>query len=405
MSRCRSCQSPLEPFISFGPMPVANGFLGAEDFGHEAYFGLEAAFCTACTLVQLVSPVPPEKLFHGSYPFLTSSSAFMTQHFHRLGDQVRSGLGSKESAFVVEIGSNDGTLLQPLSAAGIRHLGVEPSANVAEMARAAGVDTLCAFFDGPLARGIVSDHGKADVILACNCFCHIADLHALAAGIRTLLKPQGVLVFEDPYVGDILRLTAYDQIYDEHVYYFSLAAVERWLGAYGLEVIDAQPQPVHGGSMRFTAARRGERRPAPSVARVRALESSEGLHRPETYARFRSRVERSRDGLVALLQSLRDRGSRVVGYGATSKSTTVLNYCGIKPPLLEFISDTTALKQGKFSPGAHVPVLPHTNFTADYPEFALLFAWNHAAEILAKEEGFRKAGGKWIRYIPEVEIF
>ncbi|MBS0335296.1 MAG: class I SAM-dependent methyltransferase [Proteobacteria bacterium] len=404
MRRCRVCGSAIEPFMSFGPMPLANGFLRAEEFASEAFFDLEVAFCERCAMVQLTEPVPPELMFHEQYPFYTSGSTLMTAHFHRLAAEVAQSLAREPDAFVVEIGSNDGTLLQAFSSGGTRHLGVDPSRNVAEAARAKGVETLCRFFDEQAAREIVLEYGQADAIIACNCFCHVGDLHALAAGIRALLKPGGLLVFEDPYLGDIVRLTSYDQIYDEHAYYFSAGSVSAWLSPYGLEVIDAQPQAVHGGSMRYTVARKGVHPARAGVAALRAEESRMALQAPHTYSLFRRRIEQSREALRDLLTRLHQQGKRVAGYGATSKSTTILNYCGITPELIEYITDTTPLKQGKFSPGAHIPVRSPAAFHFDFPDCALLFAWNHAEEIGAKETAFRSAGGKWIRYVPRVTI-
>lgn len=404
MKACRLCGAAIEPFIALGPMPAANGFLREEDYPDEYFFELSAAFCDRCAMPQLVEGIAPEMMFHDRYPFFTSSSAWMTGHFRDLATQVMREHLKGPDSFVVEIGSNDGTLLENFVAAGVRHLGVEPSGNVAAAAEEKGVRTLRRFFDEALAREIVRDHGHADVILAANCLCHVPELRALAAGLERLLKPRGLLIFEDPYLGDIVGKTAYDQIYDEHVFYFSVAGVERWLEPHRLVIVDVEPLAAHGGSMRYTVGRRGAWPVGPRVEAQRRAETRMGLHRPRTYAQFRLRVERSRDDLVALLRRLKQLGKRVVGYGATSKSTTVMNYCGITPDLIEFISDTTPLKQGKFSPGMHIPVRPHSEFVSRYPDHAVLFAWNHAAEIMQKESGYRSAGGKWIAYVPEVKV-
>lgn len=404
VNRCRICASQLEPFISFGRMPVANGFLGSEEFADEFFFDLRAAFCERCALPQLLEAVAPERMFNERYPFFTSSSTRMVAHFGAFAAQVARDCLAARDPFVVEIGSNDGTLLQHFATSGVRRLGVEPSANVALCAEEKGVPSLRRFFTEGVAGEIVRDHGEADVILAANCFCHLHDLHDLAAGIRRLLKPRGLLVFEDPYLGDIVANAAYDQIYDEHMFYFCATGVARWLERHELELVDVAPQPVHGGSMRYSIGRRGVWPVAPSVQALLREEVRSGLHRPQTYDRFRGRVEESREALVALLRALKRDARRVVGYGATSKSTTVLNYCGITPDLIEFISDTTPLKQGKFSPGMHIPVRPHAQFESRYPDHAVLFAWNHAAEIMERESGFRRAGGKWIAYVPEVKV-
>lgn len=404
MPECLVCRSPVEPFLSFGRMPIANGFLPREAFAEEYFFELKVGFCPSCSMVQLTELVDRERMFHENYAFFSSTSVRMAQHFQAFAAAVsRDHLGGPDP-FVAEIGSNDGIMLQNFAKAGVRHLGIEPSANVAEVARGKGVHTVCEFFDEALARRIVAEHGQADAFLGANCMCHIPYLHSVAEGIRILLKPTGVLVFEDPYLGDIVEKTSYDQIYDEHAFYFSVHSVASLFGRHGLEVVDAQPQNVHGGSMRYTIAHAGAKRPAPAVAAQLRKEQELGLNRPETYVRFRKNVERSRDELMKLLRDVRAAGKRVVGYAATSKSTTVTNYCGITPDLVEFISDTTPIKQGKFSPGAHIPVKPYDAFKARYPDYALLFGWNHGEEIMAKEQAFRAAGGKWIVYVPRVAV-
>lgn len=342
-------------------------------------------------------------MFHENYAFFSQTSRSMAVHFESFAQDVKeSRLG--DDPFVVEIGSNDGIMLRHFAKAGIRHLGIEPSANVAAAAREQGVQTLCAFFGKETADQILAEHGPADAILAANVMCHIPDLHSVGEGVDRLLKPDGVLIFEDPYLGDVIEKTSYDQIYDEHVYLFSVASVSSAFGPHGLEVIDVRPQVTHGGSMRYILGRKGRHAVSAAVGRQRAHEQALGLHLPETYARFRANCEGSRDRLVALLQELKAAGKRVAGYAATSKSTTVTNYCGIGPDLVEFISDTTPIKQGKFSPGTHIPVRPHADFAARHPDYALLFAWNHQREILEKEQEFVAGGGRWILFVPEVGV-
>lgn len=404
MKKCLICDSPVEPFVSFGRMPIANGFLTAGQFADEYFFELSVGFCPKCTMVQLMEQPEPQKMFHENYAFYSSTSTKMAEHFKELAERVKSRRLKSPDPFVVEIGSNDGITLQHFASAGIRHLGIEPSANVAKAAEARGVRSLCRFFDEKLAHEIVAEHGHADVFLGANVMCHIPTLHSVMAGIKALLKPDGVLIFEDPYLGDIVEKTSYDQIYDEHAFYFSLRSLSHLFDHHGLEVIDVEPQKVHGGSMRYIVARKGAFDPVPAVATLREKELALGLHEPATYHRLRENIERSRDGLMRLLQKLKKQGSRVVGYGATSKSTTVINYCGITPDLVEFISDTTPIKQGKFSPGMHIPVRSYAEFEGNYPNFALLFAWNHAVEIMGKERKFQEKGGRWVLYVPRVEI-
>lgn len=403
MNKCRICGAPIAPFMSFGKMPIANGFLFPHQYGQEYFFELAPAFCPQCNMVQLIEQPEPEQMFHGEYAYFASTSAYMCEHFRQLYSRVtKDFLG--DDPFVVEIGSNDGISLRNYAAAGIRHLGIEPSANVAERARSLGVQTWCEFFDDKLAHRIVAEHGKADVFMGANVMCHIPSLSSVFKGVRELLKPTGVMIFEDPYLGDVIEKTSFDQLYDEHVFLFSAQSIANAARPHGLELIDLEHLDTHGGSMRYFLAPTGARQPAPIVAQTLENERRLGLDKPETFDSFRRSCEAIRDDLRAVLDRLRAEGKRVVGYGATSKSTTVINYCGISPDHLEFISDTTPTKQGKFTPGGHIPVKPRDAFAERYPDYALLFAWNHAAEIQAKETDFNAKGGRWITYVPKVEI-
>jgi methylation protein EvaC len=402
---CRVCSAEIAPFMSFGRMPIANGFLKPEETGSEYFFELAPAFCGACGMFQLMEQPQPKKMFHDQYAFYSSTSRYMQAHFEAFAHAVINGvLAGREDPFVVELGSNDGIMLRHFRERGLRHLGVEPSANVAEVACSQGINTVSAFFDRKLADDIATEHGGADAILAANVMCHIPDLPGVAAGVQCLLKPDGVFMFEDPYLGDMIGKISYDQIYDEHVFIFSASSVRRAFAPFGLELVDVMPQVTHGGSMRYTLAPKGSRRVSRKVDEQLAKEAALGLDRAETYLRFKTNCESSRAALRQTLERLRSQDKRVVGYGATSKSTTVINYCGITPSHVEFISDTTPIKQGRLSPGAHIPVKPYGEFVKRYPDYALLFAWNHAAEIREKETGFVAAGGRWIVYVPEVAI-
>lgn len=403
MARCLICNSGIEPFMSFGKMPIANGFLKAEQFVDEYFFELKVGCCPKCAMVQLTELVDREKMFHENYAFYSSTSMRMIHHFREFAESVRTHYLAGPDPFVIEIGSNDGIMLQNFAQSGIRHLGIEPSANVAQVAIDKGVRTISRFFDEQLAAQIVEENGPADAFIGGNVMCHIPYLHSVVAGIKKILKPRGVLVFEDPYLGDIVEKTSYDQIYDEHAFYFSVAALGQLFEPYDMEIVDAVPQNVHGGSMRYVVARRGAYEVKESVGRQRNKEAALGLQERRTYENLRKNIERSRDELLKLLRTLKHDHKRVVGYGATSKSTTVTNFCGITPDLVEFISDTTPIKQGKFSPGAHIPVKPYSAFTNPYPDYALLFAWNHGEEIVAKEDKFRESGGRFIVYVPRVK--
>jgi methylation protein EvaC len=403
--RCRVCDATIAPFMSFGRMPIANGFLRPDETKDEYFFELAPAFCDICGTFQLTEQPQPEKMFHGQYAFYSSTSRYMQAHFESFAHAVINAvLAGRDDPFIVELGSNDGIMLRHFQKRGLRHLGVEPSTNVAEVARNRGINTLSAFFDRELADAIVAERGRADAVLAANVMCHIPDLSSVAAGVQRLLKPDGVFIFEDPYLGDMIAKTSYDQIYDEHVFIFSANSVRRAFAPFELELVDVVPQLTHGGSMRYTLAPKGSQRPSQKVDEQLAKETALGFDRPETYLQFKTTCENSRAALMQTLERARGQGKRIVGYGATSKSTTVINYCGITPAHVEFISDTTPIKQGRLSPGAHIPVKPYDEFVRHYPDYALLFAWNHATEIREKETSFVAAGGRWIVYVPEVAI-
>ncbi|RKZ85448.1 MAG: SAM-dependent methyltransferase [Candidatus Parabeggiatoa sp. nov. 3] len=385
--------------MSFGKMPLANGFLAPEQFDDEYFFELKPAFCENCLTFQIIEQPNPEKMFHDSYAFFSRTSKYMVKHFQDYAEWAMASYFESDRPFVVEIGSNDGVMLENFANKGIKHLGIEPSANVAKEAQKYGVNTIVEFFNAELANRIIAEHGQADAILAANVMCHIPNLHSIAEAVDKLLKLKGVLIFEDPYLGDMIEKTSYDQIYDEHVYIFSAHSVINIFKLYGLELIDVKPQITHGGSMRYVFARQGQRSVSVAVAKQLTYERNQGLHLAPTFEQFRKNCEQSRERLVDLLNKEKAVGHRVVGYAATSKSTTVLNYCAIGSELIEFISDTTPIKQGKYSPGAHIPVRPYAMFTNNYPDAALLFAWNHKKEIMEKETAFTQKGGQWLTYV------
>ncbi|MFN7662608.1 MAG: methyltransferase domain-containing protein [Alphaproteobacteria bacterium] len=402
---CRICNHSSEKIISFGNMPIANGFLTADQFKDEYFFELATAFCPQCKMFQLIDQPDPKMMFHENYAFFSSTSKKMAGHFEKMAQGfLKEFLPNPSDAFVVELGSNDGIMLRHFASQGIKHLGVEPSANVAEVARQNGVNTISEFFGAETAQIIKGKYGSADIISASNVMCHIPDLDSVGRGVDALLNDTGIFVFEDPYLGSMIQKTSYDQVYDEHVYIFSVQSVSNAFKSYGLEVFHVEPQITHGGSMRYYLARTGAYQARESVATQLEIEHSLGLRQIETYKEFARSCEKSKKDLVALLRKLKQEGKRVVGYAATSKSTTVLNYCGIGPDLIEYICDTTPLKQNKFSPGVHIPVKAYEDFQKDTPDFAVLFAWNHAEEIFSKETDFESRGGKWILFVPEVQV-
>lgn len=386
-------------------MPIANGFLYPDQYENEHFFRLHTAFCPKCKMFQLIDQPEPEMMFHDNYAFFSSTSKKMGVHFEKMAESyLRNFIPNEKDAFVVELGSNDGIMLKHFAKRGIKHLGVEPSSNVAEVARQNGVNSISKFFGAETANEALQQYGKADIISAANVMCHIPNLDSVGKGVSLLLKDKGIFVFEDPYMGDVVTKTSYDQIYDEHVWVFSVQSVSNVFGMNGLEVFHVEPQPTHGGSMRYYLCRKGAHIIRNSVKDQLGIEKELGLDKLETYLKFEQNCEESKRKLVSTLKELKASGKRVVGYAATSKSTTVLNYCGIGPDLIEFISDTTPIKQGKVSPGMHIPVKAYQDFKNNYPDYALLFAWNHSQEVFENEKDFVAKGGKWLVFVPEVKI-
>lgn len=394
----------VEEKFDFGDQPVSNAFLLADAIRDEETFWLAVGLCTSCGMVQLMEEVPRSRMFHENYPYRSCGSAVMRKHFERAALYLMEIELTRPDDLIVEIGCNDGVMLKAIADAGVRHLGVDASAGAVEVAMEKGVRARVDFFEELTAAQIREEHGPAKVIFSANTFSHIAYAGSVLSGVDRLLADDGVFVFEDRYLGDIVERNYVDQIYDEHFYLFSIRSVTAMAESFGFELVDAERLPVHGGSMRYKLARPGRRRPAAGLRDLLEQEDALGLTEPETFERFGANVRRIRADLVALLRELSAQGKTVVGYGATAKSATVTNYCGIGPALISSVFDTTPEKQGRLTPGSHIPVRAAEEFANPYPDYALLFAWNHADEIMAKERRFHDSGGRWILYVPDVHV-
>jgi methylation protein EvaC len=404
MPKCLICESEYQPFVDFGEMPIANAFATKEEMNNEYTFPMKVGYCKSCNMVQLVEQPDREKMFHDHYAFFSSTSNYMQEHFKQFAHSVSNLQNLDKKSFVVEIGCNDGIMLQNFVVDKIPCLGVEPSKNVAQIAHEKGVEVITEFFDQSLAEKIVSSHQKADAILSANVMCHIPYMHSIYDGVKTLLSDDGVFIFEDPYLGQIINKTSFDQIYDEHVFLFSALSISHLAKMHDLELINVESQVTHGGSMRYTIAHKGAKVVSLNVTNLIEKEKNMGLDSAQAYTGFTDSVNKIRDDLIELLNKLKKDGKKVVAYGATSKSTTVTNYFGITPELVECIYDTTLIKHNKLSPGAHIPVLPYKQFRESNPDYVLLFAWNHAVEIMKKEDDYMSNGKHWITYIPKVEV-
>ena len=404
MSKCLICDSEYSSFVDFGVMPIANAFATKEQIKNEYTFPMKVGFCGNCNMVQLVEQPDREKMFHENYAFFSSTSNYMKEHFKLFANSVSELQDLNENSFVVEVGCNDGILLENFIIENIPCLGVEPSENVAQVAMEKGIEVIMKFFDRPLAEHILQSHQKADAILSANVMCHIPYIHSIYDGVKTLLKEDGVFIFEDPYLGEIIEKTSFDQIYDEHVFLFSALSVNYLANMHDLELVNVEPQITHGGSMRYTIAHKGVKTVSQNVINLIKKEKKLGLDKKQSYLGFTDNVNKIKNDLINLLTKLKNDGKKVVAYGATSKSTTVTNYFGITPDLVECIYDTTPIKQNKLSPGAHIPVLPYDQFRESNPDYVLLFAWNHATEIMKKESDYMGNNRHWITYIPNVKV-
>ena len=404
MNKCLICNSEYSSFVDFGVMPIANAFATKEQIKNEYTFPMKVGFCDNCNMVQLVEQPDREKMFHENYAFFSSTSNYMKKHFKFFANSVSELQDLNENSFIVEVGCNDGILLENFIIDNIPCLGVEPSENVAQIAMEKGIEVITHFFDRPLAEHILQSHQKADAILSANVMCHIPYLHSIYDGVKTLLKEDGVFIFEDPYLGEIIEKTSFDQIYDEHVFLFSALSVSYLANMHSLELVNVEPQITHGGSMRYTLAHKGIKTVSQNVKKLIDQERKLGLDKKQAYLGFTDNVNKIKTELINLLTELKNDGKKVVAYGATSKSTTVTNYFGITPDLVECIYDTTPIKQNKLSPGAHIPVVPYNQFRQSNPDYVLLFAWNHTTEIMKKEIDYMGNNRHWITYIPNVKV-
>ena len=405
LSPCRICKSQVFEIISFGKMPIANAFV-EQNLQSEYRFNLVAGYCTSCYMFQLLEQPNPDQMFHESYPFFTGLSATMKKHFQEMSEShIPDNIIKNKESFIIEIGCNDGTFLQNVMDKNIKHLGVDPSKNVVEKAQEKGINAVAEFYSYDVSKAINEKYGKAIRIFASNVICHIPDMHGFMQGIKNNLSPEGEFIFEEPYLLSMLKKTSYDQLYDEHVYMFSLMSIQKLAEMNDLILVDAIPQETHGGSMRYVLKHSSTSQKISSNGlNLLNEELTFGLDKLQTYQTFAKNCETRKNDFVKLLQNLKLGNKVVGGYAATSKSTTVLNYCGIGPDLITYISDTTPIKQGKLSPGVHIPVVPYETFKNNPPDYAVLLAWNHAVEIMANEKDYVANGGKWIVHVPEVKV-
>ena len=396
--KCKITNDSLSPFMSFGKMPSANGFLDEKDFKNEFFYEMEVGFSEKISLLQLNEFSNPEAVHNERYPFYTSSSDYMTRHFKNFAQWLSSKYLSSGSK-LVEVGSNDGTFLENFKDKNVNAIGFEPSTTIARLANKKGIQTFDKFFNTSNLDLIKNFHNEVDIISSANVIAHIPDLIDVIKSVDKLLSSKGLLIFEEPYLGSMFAKVSYDQIYDEHIFMFSVSSISKIFDLFDFELIDVLPQTTHGGSMRYVIGRKNKHKKSEIISKFLDEEQNKKLDTIESCLNFKKACEFSKKMTKEKLNNFKENGKKICGYAATAKSTTVLNYCNIGNNLIDYICDTTKEKIGKFSPGTHIPIVPVSHFKENIPDVAFLFAWNHKEEIFSKEKEFKDNGGVWFSHV------
>ncbi len=403
---CRLCSAPLrDVFVDLGSSPLANSYLPVELLGAmEPFYPLRALVCRRCFLVQLEEFETPAEIF-SEYAYFSSYSTSWLEHCRRYCERMIERLGLGEHSQVVEVASNDGYLLQYFHERRIPVLGVEPAANVAEVALRKGIPAVVEFFGRDTARALAADT-RADLLVGNNVLAHVPDLGDFIGGLKILLAPGGTITMEFPHLLRLIEDDQWDTIYHEHFSYFSFLTATRAFAAHGLRLFDVEELPTHGGSLRVYGAH-AEDTAQPDTERalrLRAREREAGYERLDTYTEYGARVEADKRRILEFLIGLKDAGRRVVGYGAPAKGNTLLNYCGVRRDFLDYTVDLSPHKQGRFLPGSHLPIRPPQAIREDHPDVVVILPWNLREEITRQHHYIREWGGRFAARAPRLEL-
>jgi len=406
---CAFCgNTKLSPVVDFGMVALAGAFLKPAQSASEKRYPLRVVFCPACFLVQVEDHVPPEEIFNGNYFYFSSKIETLKKHFELSAKELVERFVDKEESLIVEIGCNDGVLLNPLYKQGCKKLiGVDPSTNILSSMDSGCFLLMNRFFSEETASLIVKEHGRADLIIANNVFAHISNIRGATTGIEYLLSERGVFAFEVHYLGNLIDGLQYDMIYHEHLYYYSLLALSNIFSSFRLEIFDVKPIPIHAGSMRYYVKRcSNSLYPISEAVRdLRKNELEKGFEKLETFAEYSRRVALTKSELLLLLKRLSEQvPCCVAGYGASGRANTILQYCGLNAEDIKFIVDDAPAKQGFVTPGTHIPVVGRRHLVKEWPQYMIVFAWSFLDEIITKNMDYLRNGGAFIVPLPDVEI-
>ncbi len=404
---CRFCHEPLrETFVDLGLSPLCETYIEVTRLSApESFYPLHCFVCEKCFLVQLPEHVGSSEIFE-EYAYFSSYSDSWLAHARTYVDQITERVGLSRQSSVVEIASNDGYLLQYFVAKGIPVLGIEPARNVAQVAIGKGIPTITSFFGRRLARELASGGKQADLLLGNNVLAHVPDINDFVAGLKLLLKPDGVITMEFPHLVRLVEETQFDTIYHEHFSYLSFTTVEQIFATHGLLIFDVEELPTHGGSLRIYAAHIDDasKSVSPNVAALRIREKEWGVTQLEPYRAFGIKVEATKHKILQFLMEEKAKGKSIAGYGAPGKGNTLLNYCGIRTDLLDYTVDRNPYKQGRYTPGTRIPIFPLERIRETKPDYLFLLPWNLKDEIIAQNSFIRDWGGRFVVPIPEVEV-
>ena len=395
---CRICHNEnLKLFLSLGYHPPSDAFL-SNLTEPETHYPLTVYECARCGLFQLGHVVPKEILYNDKYPYETGMNVEGVKHFRELAESVVKQFHLGHNDLVVDIGSNDGTLLSGFKESGCKVLGIEPVKQLAEKSKEKGIDTYSWFFSSLMPEPLFI--GKAKIITATNVFAHVDDLHDFMKGIDKLLADNGIFIIEAPYIGDLLENFEFDTIYHEHLSYFSPKALHNLFKQFGMVIFKIDKFPIHGGTYRYYVCKK----PYSEMFKTN-LGNGLGYHPDKSIcSAFVEKIEKNREELIWLLRSIKMKGKRIVGVSAPAKGNTLLNYCKIGPETLDYITEKSALKIGRFTPGMHIPIMPDERLLLDMPDYSLILAWNWSGQIMNNLKAYTEKGGKWIVPIPEPHI-